>query len=50
MQHISLDVRGKTKFLPVHIHYITNDYSLSMLFIVIWKVLVLAILFTVFQS
>jgi len=35
IQHIPLHVRGKTKFLPVHIHYITNDYSLSMLFSVI---------------
>jgi hypothetical protein len=25
-------LRGKPKFLPVHIHYIANDYSLSMLF------------------
>jgi len=32
-KHIPWDVRGKTKILPAHIHYIANDYSLSMLFI-----------------
>jgi hypothetical protein len=45
-----LDVPGSIKFLPVHIHYIANDYSLSILYIISWKVLVLSTLIIVFQS
>jgi hypothetical protein len=37
------------KFMPVHIHYITNDYSLSMPFIVILKIIVLSMLLTAFS-
>jgi hypothetical protein len=32
-KHISLDLPGNIKFLPVHKHYIADDCSLSMLFI-----------------
>jgi hypothetical protein len=48
--YISLYVPGNTKFLPVHIPYIANDYSLFMPFIIIWNVLVLSMLFMAFQS
>jgi hypothetical protein len=35
VSYVSLDVPRKTKFMPVHIHYIAKDYSLSVLFITI---------------
>jgi hypothetical protein len=39
-----------TKILRVHIHCIADDYSLSVLFIMIWVVLVSSMLFIALQS
>ena len=39
-----------TKLLPVNVHYIANDYSLSILSIIIRKVLVLTGMYIVVQS
>lgn len=50
IQYTPLDVCSKTKFLPLHIHYIASECSLSVLFSMIWKVLVLSMLFMAFQS
>jgi hypothetical protein len=43
-------VDGKTSFFPVHIHYISDYYSLPVLFIVLWKVLVWSKFFTAYRA
>jgi hypothetical protein len=32
--YVYLDVKGNTRFLPVCIHYIVNNYGLPLLFII----------------
>jgi hypothetical protein len=49
-KYISLDVTGNMKILPIHINCITNFYSLSVLFIIIWKIIVLSMSFIAFQT
>ena len=41
---------GNTRFLPVHIHCFANAYSLPVLFIMIWKVLITFKVFIAYWS
>jgi len=47
-QYISLDVHSNGVILPAHIHCIANDSSLSLLFILIWIVLLLSTLLLIY--
>jgi hypothetical protein len=42
LKYISLDVHSNGMILPAHIHCIANDSNLSLLFILIWKILLLS--------